>query len=135
MGTWSTDPFGNDTAVDWIYALVEANDLSFIAETLQNVIDIGSDYLEVPEADEAIAAADTIARLKGNFYVKNSYTESLDQWVQNHKLTPPQALVDLAILAMNRILTEPSELLELWQDSEDFDDWAREIQDLKDRLR
>jgi hypothetical protein len=135
MGTWSVDPFGSDNAVDWIYDLVETDDLAFIAETIQKVLDIGSEYLEAPEVVEAIAAADTIARLKGNFYVKNAYTESLDDWIENHKLTPPQALVESAIVAMERILTDPSELLELWQDSENFDDWAKEIQDLKARLR
>jgi Domain of unknown function (DUF4259) len=135
MGTWSVDPFGNDDAVDWIYDLVETNDLTFIVETIQKVLDFGSEYLDAPEAIEAIAAADIIARLKGNFYVKNAYTESLDDWIENHRLTPPQALVESAILAMDRILTAPSELLELWQDSKDFDHWAKEMQDLKARLR
>jgi len=135
MGTWSTDPFGNDTAVDWVYALEETDDLALIAETIQTVVDIGTDYLESPEADEAIAAIDTLARLKGNFYVRNSYTESLDLWVESHQLTPPPELLNLAIAALERILTEPSELLELWQDSEYFDDWQKQIQDLKNRLQ
>lgn len=134
MGTWSADPFGNDDAVDWIYALEKTDDLSLIAETIQKVLDIDSEDLEAPEAVEAIAAADTIARLKGDFYIKNAYTESLDYWIANHPITPPQELVDSVILAMDRILTEPSELLELWQDSEDFDAWAKEMQDLKARL-
>ena len=135
MGTWSVDPFGNDDAVDWIYDLEKTEDLTFIAETIQKVLDFGSEYLEAPEAVEAIAAADTIARLKGNFYIKNAYTESLDDWIESHKLTPSQPLVESAILAMDRILTDPSELRELWQDSEDFDDWAREMEALKTRLR
>jgi hypothetical protein len=135
MGTWSVDPFGNDDAVDWIYDLVETDNLAFIVETIQKVLDLDTEYLEAPEAVEAIAAADTIARLKGNFYVKNAYTESLDDWIENHQLTPPQALVESAMLAIDRILTDQSELLELWQDSEDFGDWAKEMQDLKARLR
>jgi hypothetical protein len=35
---------------------------------------------------------------------------------------------------MDRILTEASELIELWQDSEYFDAWVKEMQDLKARL-
>jgi hypothetical protein len=135
MGTWSVDPFGNDDAVDLIYDLVEIDNLAFIVETIQKILDLDSEYLIAPEAVEAIAAVDTISRLKGNFYIKNAYTEFLDGWITNHKLIPPQELVESAMLAMDRILTDPSELLKLWQDSEDFGDWAKEMQDLKARLR
>ena len=120
MGTWEADPFGNDSACDWQYDLEEVDDLSLIGSTIQQIHDAGSELIEAPDAEEAIAAADTIARLKGRFYVRNSSTESVDKWVAGHKLEPPQELVDAAIKAIERILTPPSELLELWEDSEDF---------------
>ena len=78
MGAWDADPFGNDTACDWVYKLENVDDLSLISDTIRKIHDIGSEYLEVPEAEEALAAADVITRLKGKFYVKNSYTESVD---------------------------------------------------------
>ena len=74
MGAWETDPFGNDTACDWQYELEETDDLSSIESTLETIQAVGSEYLDASDAEEAIAAADAIARLKGNFYVKNSYT-------------------------------------------------------------
>jgi hypothetical protein len=134
MGAWDTDPFGNDTACDWKYELEETNDLSLVENTLQKIHDSASEYLEAPDAEEAIAAADTLARLRGHFYAKNSYTESLDEWVAKHPQEPPQALVDSAIRAMDRILTEPSELLELWQESDLFGAWKKHMDDLKSRL-
>lgn len=88
MGAWANDPFGNDTAMDWVYGLEDADDLSLIEATLQTVLDAGDEYLEAPAGDEAIAAADVIARLRGRFYNRNSYTESVDSWVAAHPIKP-----------------------------------------------
>jgi hypothetical protein len=134
MGAWAPDPFGNDTACDWNYSLEETDDLSLIESTLQKVHDAATEFLEAPHAEEAIAAADTIARLNGKFYVRNSYTESVDEWVAKHPITPPQALVDSAIGALERVQTDPSELLELWKESDDFAAWNKHMEDLKARL-
>ena len=135
MGAWDFDPFGNDTACDWKYTLEETEDLSLIESTIQKIHDGGTEYLDASDAEEAIAAADTLARLKGHFYVQNAYTESLDEWVSNHKIVPPQQLIDSALKALERIQSDPSELLELWQESEDFDAWNQHIEDLKIRLK
>ena len=135
MGAWNCDPFGNDTACDWKYDLEETEDLSLILETIAKIHAAGSDYLEAPEAEEAIAAADTLSRLRGKFYVRNSYTESLDNWVASHPLSPSKELLDSAIRAIDRILTEPSELLELWRESEQFGEWKKHLTDLQERLR
>jgi hypothetical protein len=100
------------------YDVEETEDLSFISETLDKIHGVSNDYLEAPEAEEAIAAADTLARLRGKFYVGNSYTKSIDQWVANHPISPPKEMLDSAIRAIDRILTEPWELLELWSESD-----------------
>jgi hypothetical protein len=135
MGAWDCDPFGNDTACDWAYDVEETEDLSFISETLGKIHAAGNDYLEAPDAEEAIAAADTLARLRGKFYVRNSYTESLDQWVANHPITPPKEMLDSAIRAIDRILKEPSEILELWSESGKFEEWRKHLTDIQERLR
>ena len=135
MGAWSTDPFGNDTACDWAYTLEECEDLSLIQETLRKINAIGPEYLEAPDAEEAIAAADTLSRLKGRFYTRNSYTETVDRWVAKHATNPPPELIAAAIQAVDRILTAPSEALELWQESDEFDSWKNHLEDLKARLR
>jgi len=38
MGAWSHESFGNDTACDWSYGLLETTDLSVIEATLGAVI-------------------------------------------------------------------------------------------------
>ncbi len=135
MGAWDSDPFGNDSALDWVGELEAFDDLSFIEATLEYVLDRGPEYIESDDAEEAIAAADTLARLKGRFYVRNPYTEPLDEWVVANPIIPPQTLVDSALRVLDRILTPPSELLELWEDSADFETWRDHLEQLKERLR
>jgi hypothetical protein len=132
MGAWANDPFGNDTALDWVSGLEDTDDLSLIETTIQAVLDAGEEYLEAPAGDEAIAAADVLARLKGRFYVRNSYTESIDDWVAAHPIKPSPELISKALQALDRILNEPSELLELWEGD---DDWRQQIAALKERLK
>ena len=133
MGAWSKDSFGNDTACDWAYALKKTSGLNLVRETIQKVVDAGEVYLEAPDAEEAIAAVEVIARLKGNFGERNAYTETTDNWVKAHPQQPPQDLVALAAQALDRILSPPSELLELWQEGDDFEAWKSSVLDLKSR--
>jgi hypothetical protein len=42
MGAWSYEPFGNDTAGDWVYGLVESRDLLYLEATLDKVLETGS---------------------------------------------------------------------------------------------
>ena len=81
MGTWGAGPLDNDTAVDWMYGLGEVFDLSLIEGTLNRALAVGADYLEAPDAEEALAAAEAVARMGGNFGVRNDYTQTMDDWV------------------------------------------------------
>lgn len=133
MGAWSIESFGNDTACDWAYGLEEVSDLSLVRETLQTALDSENELLEAPDAEEAIAAVEVIARLKGNFGKRDSYSEATDNWVKAHPQKPPADLIKLASKALDRILKEPSELLALWQESAEFEDWKKSVLDLKKR--
>jgi len=80
MGAWDVDSFGNDTACDWSYGLEDVKDLSYVERTLDAVLTCGPDD-EVPSDDAAcaVAAAEVIARLKGNWGIENSYSETTDK--------------------------------------------------------
>ena len=134
MGAWATTPFGNDTACDWAYGLSEYDDLSLIEDTLDNVLEVGSEYLEAPDAEEAIAAIETLARLKGNWGERDAYTEKADAWVEKVQLKPSQALVEKVGRVLERILAPDSELVELWEESDEFDAWKTSVDDLKGRV-
>ena len=136
MGTWDTTIFGNDTACDWADSLEGVDDLSVLEETIQLVLEVGADYLEASDAEEGLAAAETVAGLLGAWGVLNSYTEPVEVWVRKTGLTPPKALIQSACQVVDRVLTGPSELLELWEDAGDVElaEWVANVEDLKQRL-
>jgi hypothetical protein len=130
MGAWSHEPFGNDTACDWSYGLLETNDLSSVEAALDAVAEIGEDYLESDIAMEAIAAAEVLAKLLGKGIQTDSYTEEIDQWVTAHPQKPSSALLAKARRAIQRIQSEPSELLELWEEGDEANAWKDSLQKL-----
>ena len=134
MGTWDTGTFDNDTAADWAWTLAEQDDLSLVEAALDAVLAAGDAYLEAPEAEEALAAAEVLARLRGRWGVRNAYTEPVDTWVEAHPLVPPAALVEKAQRAIARVRTPPSELLELWEEAgDDLAAWQAALDDLATR--
>jgi hypothetical protein len=135
VGAWGTGIFDNDTACDWADELEEASDLSLIESTLDEVLNVGADYLDADLAQETLAAAETIARLKGNWGIRDSSTETIDKWVETTRLIPPQALTEKALKAIGRVLSGPSELLELWGEVEGFITWEESVKDLGRRLK
>lgn len=130
MGAWSHEPFGNDTACDWICSLLETNDLSFIEEALDAVAEVGEDCLEADMASEAIAAIEVLAKLLGRGTQADSYTRDVDEWVKKHSLKPGAALLTKAQQVLKRIQSPDSELLELWDEGEDTGAWKESLQQL-----
>ncbi len=134
MGAWSVESFGNDTACDWSYELEEARDLSVVHATLRKVLSASDKYLDSSEACEAIAACEVIARLQGNFGVRDAYTETVDQWVKSHPTTPSSGLITDAVNALDRILAPQSELCELWDEDGPDPEWHAAMADLRSRV-
>jgi hypothetical protein len=132
MGAWGTGNFDNDTACDWAYELEESSDLSVIERSINAVFD--EDYIDADYGCEALAAIDTITRLKGNSGIKNSYTETIDKWVSENPLEVPSELIEKAKKAVPLILGENSELFELWSESDELDSWKSEVESLLNRL-
>ena len=135
MGAWGHGIFDNDTACDWGFSLEESDDLSVVEAALQKVVRTGSAYLEAPESEEALAAVEVVARLQGNFGERNSYTETIDAWVSKHRFEVSPELARTALATIDRILTEPSEIVELWQESGEFDAWKTSVENLRLRVQ
>lgn len=133
MGAWSADTFGNDTACDWSYGLEKVDDLSLVQQSLEAVLDVGDGYLDSDIACQGLAACEVIARLKGNWGLRNPYTKHVDKWVQTHKIEPPENLVQAALAVIDRVLAPRSELLELWEDANPSE-WRVAVDDLRNRV-
>lgn len=134
MGTWSHESFGNDTANDWAYELEDATDFAVIEAALQVALDEGDEYLDADLAMEAIAAIEVIAKRLGKGTQSDVYTEKVDQWLETISEQPSDDLLSLAKRVLERIVADDSELKELWLESDEYQLWLGNIQQLKDAL-
>ena len=129
MGTWDVGPFDNDTAADFCGDLDEAaagEREGIVRGALTRVIDTVG-YLEAPESDVAVAAAALVAaQCPGGEPADPVYGPE-------EPLPDLTGLRDLARQALDRVMTEPSELMELWAES-DGDPWHANIRQLQNVL-
>ena len=91
------------------------------------------DDLDADEACAGLAACEVVARLKGHWGVRNPYTETVDTWVARHPIAPTPEVIGLAAVAIQRVLGEPSELRELWEE-EDAKEWLAAVENLRSRV-
>ena len=133
MGAWGTGVFDNDTACDWAYGLEGQTDLGLIERTLDVAL-AADEGLDASDAEEALAAAETVARLQGHWGVRNSYTANVDAWVEKTGLPPSPTLASKAHAAIDRVLAETSEIVELWEESGELDEWKRVVDELRSRI-
>ena len=135
MGAWGAGNFDNDTANDWAADFVEGGDLSFVREVLEKVAaTTAQEHLQERVSCHALAACEVIARLKGNWGTRNSFSKKVDDWVQANPTEPSRDLVQLALRAIDRIVTAPSELMELWDEGRKGPDWRATLADLRERV-
>ncbi len=131
MGTWDIGPFDNDTAADFSYRVDDAADgkkADVLLAAFREVTGTGEEYLDADLGAEAVASAALVAaQCPGGEPVTTSYApkEPLGEL--------PAALRAEAVAALDRVLAEPSELLELWEES-DGEEWKAGVRRLRDVL-
>jgi hypothetical protein len=130
MGDWGTGAFDNDTACDWSNDLLDAEDLTFVEDTLSSVHELDDDELDADLGAEALAACEVVARLQGRGGRKDANTEIVDRWVKAHPVKPPVELVKLATRVIDRV-AEVSELAQRWSGDQT---WRASMQDLRKRV-
>lgn len=114
MGTWDVGPFENDTAGDFCDTLDDADvdaRKGIIRDTLVRAIDT-TGYLDADLSQEAVAAAALVAK-------QCPGGEPADvHYGPKQPLTDLTSLRALASQALDRVMSEPSELMALWGGSE-----------------
>jgi hypothetical protein len=131
MGTWGIKNFENDDAIDWVGELVEQSDKDLVICSLTEIV-ANEDYLEVPECCEALCAIDIVACVK-NDLVSNLPQEVVDWLNKTSDIEFDKDEVELAKVALNRIIDD-SELKELIEDSEVYDEWLAYLEEINERL-
>ncbi|WP_328829095.1 DUF4259 domain-containing protein [Streptomyces sp. NBC_00252] len=129
MGTWDVGPFDNDTAADWCNTLDDAAPdarTGLVRDTLARAADTLG-YLDADIADEAVAAAALVAaQCPGG--------EPADPHYGPDELVPDlTGLRALALQALDHVMTDPSELLDLWAQS-DGAPWHAAVNQLRSTL-
>ena len=132
MGAWGSDSFENDDASDWAADFCDKPDQADLVTCLSAVANIADDeYLEAPDSSIGIAAAEVVAALKGA--PSTSLPTDTRNCFSSLDLEPEPSLVALAAKAIARIRTD-SELKELWDESENPDEWYQSVRSLEERL-
>ena len=127
MGTWSTESFGNDDALDWFGELRESpSPLMFIQETLNT----GS--------TESVVAASAVLALLGG-YGRIEVHADVAAWCAG-KAAPPAALREFAAKAIQAILDDPEadghdSWAELGEDDADYLAWLSMLKRVQAGLR
>ena len=133
-GAWDTGPFDNDDALDWVWELVESDDLSVVRSALFEAAQ-SRGYLEAPTASMAIAAAEVVAALKGKS--REDLPAEVGDWIRENQQDVPEDVVAAARDAISRAMDgESSELAQLWSESGRLADaWRSDLQNLLSRLK
>ncbi|NVD69627.1 DUF4259 domain-containing protein [Duganella sp. BJB1802] len=136
MGTWAVDAFGNDYAQDWAEDLAQTSSLEAVENTLDVALEHPGEVLEAPFAAEALVAVEVLARLQGKGGERGEDSAAVDEWVDARKAKARVRadLADKAGRAIERILSDRSELRELWADSEHYADWRASVEALRARI-
>jgi hypothetical protein len=130
MGAWGLTAFENDDALDWVIELESVADTTFISDTLAFVNESEEDYLDTSDSCFALAAAEVVAALGGK--PPPNLPDGVVKWIAGRE-EPQPALISSAKQAVKAVL-EDSELKELWEETDEYEDWVEEVEGLLDRL-
>lgn len=133
MGTWGIGSFENDDAADFMIDALESGDLSLLGEMFDNVL-TSTEYVEAPDATVAIAAAEIVAAALGRPTPAAQQEEGLTEWLARIRPTLDADLATRARTALTRILADNSELRELWEETDEFQDWQAVVTELLSHL-
>jgi hypothetical protein len=131
MGSWGTTSFENDTALDWLAELDDGDSVDGLFDAL-DIADRA--YLEAPDGEQVIAASEVVAALGGR--ASEDLPEEIISWVARHPDLSAGSYRAMSLAALDRVLAEDSELLQLW--SEGGDEalaWRRGVEALRERIR
>lgn len=131
MGAWGTKNFENDDALDWIAGLEEDFDIELIKDAFGIVINSDGEYLEAPDCNNALAAAEIVAGLRE--YPCADLPDEVSKMIREHKQVVSPDLITMAVKVIKRIKVN-SELKELWDESDSVAEWYQVIDDLETRL-
>ncbi|WP_339095357.1 DUF4259 domain-containing protein [Deinococcus sp. VB142] len=132
MNLWGTGPFDNDAAKAFADEVLQDGDYA-LAEAFDVVLDADMDYVEAEEGFRVVAAAEILAAVLTDG-TSRLVDAGLRGWVQNADASALAALKTSARNALKRVLSDQSELDDLWEESSDAEAWRSEVERLRAAL-
>lgn len=127
--------FDNDESCKWVGLLDRCGDLNDVSYYLGEIFSHSESIISSSKANKALVVCEAIARLLGNFGEEMSaQTEILDRLVAKSNLVLTPRIVIMAVAAIEVILTEPSEILNVWSTAEDLALWKNNVETLRTRI-
>ena len=131
MGTWSSAPFGNDTAKDWALHLEASQGAALVSDTIQRCLKEKS-QVDAAVAAETIAAATVIAAAA--YEPVRGVSADIKSWIRLQGFVPTKKLVNESRRAVKRVMKD-SELRDLWEESDGLEEWSRATRKVVDKLQ
>lgn len=134
MGAWGTLNFENDTALDFVYEIEEegANRIKIAIEAVNSREE--DSFLDSDLCSEALAAIEYIAAAKDK--VSEDFPEDAEEWLtpaNKENLLAIRNLIANSKQAIDRI-KHNSELKDLWEETEEFEEWNKVLDGLVTRI-
>lgn len=130
-GTWGAGSFDSDQALDTSSDWAESGNVDAISQALKNAC--AADYLEAPDAENGVVAAEVVAAALGR--PNPRLPADLFAWLERQPKEQIRVLESSARSAL-ACVRDPgkSELYELWAE-QDNSEWLGHMDDLAARLR
>lgn len=134
MGAWNYGVFDDDIAYDALDDLRESLEIITDMEKYFDVV-IGAEYVEYDEGCYALVSA---AVIDGVFNEKQYRCDDEDyfEWVKTLKSFDFTPLKQKAIAAIDAVLSDSSEIKELWEENKElYSEWREDKISIRERLR
>jgi hypothetical protein len=126
-----TGIFENDGAIDWLTDFIESPDIIKIKSALRLTGD-AKDYPDALDCEEALAAAAVIISLKKGIALAGLPHKELESLKKTGFLLS-EDLITPALISARHIL-QNSELKDLWEEDDLYNEWELSVKELIDEL-
>jgi hypothetical protein len=127
MGAWGHLFDENDDAADWLADFEDSLNWATVDEALAIT---EADYIEAPDASNALAAAEVVAAGLGKGSPR--LERAISEWALAHS-SEAAARREQAVSALT-VVRDNSELQELWQEADEYADWQTSVNETLSRL-
>ena len=134
MGAWGPGIFEDDTAYDFVTVLQDSEDP---AQEFRSFFEtaLDADYLEYDDAHAVTVSAAFMDMILNNTAYESEDPEGLQAFKASHRDLSLASLKPLAVKALGKVVSENSELHELWKENEElYPAWKNNIKELMNRL-